>query len=339
MTTQTIAQMTGAVGLPSSGAGYRRIRATSVLGASSQHVQRMQDADLNKALARLRKVNFDMDRLSNRNVELLYAHFDKKMSKKITDEFQFHASLCNIQDHGTCSAFCDLCGKGDSLDGGENQDKLRYTFKLSNHAGGEDVWVGSSCILQHGLHVDGAATAEEAKEILRKSLQAHLTQWRIEAWQAEHPDHTDIPAQWEAFRYWRPRTYQEAYWTALGFDVFQIDRERHAAWKRFRTASKFYARKAHLSINTNTKSETSKTQDWLEAKRLLKIADLVNPMIREAMDIRYRDSEPAAIVFLEGKRKERDEKIARLKAQRKAKRKPARARRTRKPSRAKKGGR
>ncbi len=280
--TTTIAQMTGAVGKIGS-AGYKRIRGTCVMASSSHHIQKLQDKDLDRALTRLRKVNFDMDRLSNPNVEMLYAYFDKKMSKKITDEFIFHTSIGNIQDHGACTEHCDLCGKGDSRDDGANEDKLRYTFRLTNIAGGDDIWVGSSCIFQHGLYVDGAATADEAKEILRKSLAQHMAQWKIESWQAEHPDHEDIPEQWRMFKHWSPRRLGNIeMWKALGIDVQELDRARWAVWKAFRTASKFYARKFHLPTNTNTQRGRSKTQDWEEVKRLLAINTWTAPLLREA---------------------------------------------------------
>ncbi len=199
--------------------------------------------------------------------------------------------------------------------------------------------------------MDGAATAEEAKDILRKSLNAHLKQWKIEAWQAEHPDHEEIPAQWQEFRNWRPRSRaQEMLWKILGIDLRALDNERWAVFKPFKSASRFYARTGHLPMNEKVKSGMSKTQVWEEAKRLLTIRAWVGPIMREAegmipyipwnaTDEAKEEMMASAIDFLAKAKAARDAATKKRRCPgRGKKRKPSRARKaTRKPSRARKG--
>lgn len=263
-------------------AGYRRLRATTVLAAASKTIQQMQDGDLNEVLSKTREINFHIDRLEDEEVEVLFAYFDEELTQKIVDEFTFRRGLGNIRDLGGCVGVCDLCGKGDSRDDGANEDKIRYQFLLTNTAGGKDVWVGSTCIVQHGLHVDGARTAEEAEKILRQVMNAHKAQWKIDAWRAQHADHHEIPAQWEELRRTYVNNFDDEMWAALGVKpetkaklakrVYHHVRGRGK--QTFRTASKFYARKAHLT--------DSKTKIWMEVKQILRLTRWAMPLLTQA---------------------------------------------------------
>lgn len=263
-------------------AGYRRTRATAVLALASNHVARLQDDEFVEALKALRAENFDMDRLDDEAIEVIFAVMDNELSDAVIDEFTFVPKLGNIRDLGGCVGHCDLCGKGDSRDDGANLDKIRYEYRLTNTSGGQDVWVGSTCILQHGLHVEGARSAEEAEKILRQTMQQHLRQWKIEAWRSANPDHAMIPEHWDKLRRTWVRTYHAREWSALGLDVHKIQRRiyhhvRGRGKQTFRTASKFYARKGFLT--------EGKTELWREVKRMLLVLDWAMPLLRDA---RYR---------------------------------------------------
>lgn len=303
-------------------AGYRRLRATTVLAAHTKHVRELQDQKFEKVLSRLREVNFSLDRLKNKEIEYLFAVMDEDMDSKIVGEFVFEPELGSIRDLGSCIGHCDLCGKGDSRDDGANEDKIRYQFRLKNRAGGDDVWVGSSCIVQHGLHVSGARTSEEAEKLLARTMQQHLALWKIEAWKAAHPDHAEIPEHWQRLR----RSYlnhgDRAAFEALGFPFSKMkERLYHLVRGRgkatFRTASQFYSRKGFLT--------DSKTELWVEAKTILKALDKGWPLVREARS-RFPYNEAAALDWLEERarqlREEKEERERLEKAARRLRRKP-----------------
>jgi len=263
-------------------AGYRRLRATSVLAAASKAVSGLQEEEFVAALARLREANFHLDRLDDLDVEIIYGTMDEALTKRVVDEFTFRPLMGNIRDLGACVGVCDLCGKGGSRDDDANEDRIRFQYLLTNTAGGSNVWTGSTCIVQHGLHVDGARTIEEAERILKKVMNQHKAQWKVEAWRAQHADHSDIPAQWEALRWARVRNYSPAMWAALGLpsdELAKLERRiyhhvRGRGKQTFRTASTFYARKAHLT--------ESKTVLWQEVKTILRYVDWAHPLLREA---------------------------------------------------------
>lgn len=259
-------------------AGYRRLRATCVLAMNSKAINAQQNPELAKVFHRMQDVNYSMDRLEDQEIEVLYASFDDKVTSQVLEEFTFVPKLGHIRDLGGCVGTCDLCGKGDSRDDGANEDKIRYQFKLINTDGGTDVWVGSSCILQHGLHVEGARTAEEADKILRRTMQQHLRQWKIEQWRAENPDHMKIPEHWDQLRRSAVWTYDHEEWAALRLDRDVLNKAiynhvRGRGKKTFRTASKFYSRKGFLT--------EEKTEIWEDVKRLLKTLSWALPLLRQ----------------------------------------------------------
>jgi len=274
---KTFAVANGKVGyLDRDGIGYRKTRATAVLAAHSHTIAAKQDKSLNAVLARLRTVNFDIARLKPREVEYIFAYFDGKVTDKITGEFSFSPGYGSIRDLKAASGHCDLCGKGDSRDDGGNVDKLRYQFLLANDAGGESIWVGSSCIWQHGLHVDGAANMEEAKEVLRKSLQEHIRTWKVQDWQLANPDHATIPDTWQEFRHpVSMRAYPDEFYVAYGLPGSADFYRRYSVlYRPFRTASKFYDRKRFLSDD--------KTVIWRDAVRVYGENKSILAIFREA---------------------------------------------------------
>lgn len=266
-------------------ARYRRLRATCVLAEASKHVADMQDGKLNKALAAMRKNNFDMEQVSNNLIEYIYATFDEDVTETIIGEFTFVPKWTNVKDLGDCSGHCDLCGKGDSLDHRENRDKIRYMYRLQNTAGGNDVWVGSTCILQHGLHVDGARTAEEAEKLIKKAFNQAKKQWEIERWRDENPDHFEIPEQWEQFRKVRFYTYPPEFYSA-----FKLSRQEMLhAWYRLmgkaRDGSRNHFRAAARQYERRNALTPGKHEAWIEAQRMLSILNMVFPRFRKAMEL------------------------------------------------------
>lgn len=331
MAKQTLASMGGKVGYQSrDGLGYRKTRATAVLAMHSAFLRSKQEPKLEKILGKLRGLNFDQNQLPPRELEYIYAHFDDEMTKAITGEFEFRPAMGSIRDLHSACGHCDLCGKGDSRDDGGNEDKLRYQFLLSNTAGGESIWVGSSCILQHGLHVDGAANAEEAEAILRKTLQQHLKVWKIEAWKTANPDHASILSLWDSFRtfpYYR--AYPDEYYAVFGLDAVGLLTRHRKAYRPFRTAARFYGRNGFLT--------ESKTAAWVEARDVSARATELHKLFRDVAQRFPAKQDPAkfwvkrhdeAIAELERIRDEREEQIERERkaaaAMRKAKRKPTR---------------
>lgn len=263
-------------------ARYRRLRATTVLAAASATVKEMQDQKLNKALAKMREQNFDMERLSSKVVEYVYGVFDEELTNKITAEFRFVPRWTNVQNHGECIAFCDLCGKGDSLEHRENRDKLRYTFRLQNDVGGTDVWVGSSCILHHGLHVDGARTAEEAERLLNKAFNQAKLQWEIEQWRADNPDHFEIPEQWEKFRYIRIYTYHENLWSALGLDRRAALKKWYQLMGKARDGSRNHFAGAFKQYTKRGALTPGKHEAWIDAQRFTRVIHTIYPVFLSA---------------------------------------------------------
>jgi len=262
-------------------ARYRRLRATTVLAASSNVIKQMQDRKLNKALATMRAQNFDMERVEPKLVEYIFATFDDKLTDEITTEFRFVPQWTNVKNHGECIAFCDLCGKGDSLEHRENLDKLRYTFRLQNDAGGEDVWVGSSCILHHGLHVDGARTAEEAERLLNKAFNQAKLQWEIEQWRADNPDHFEIAELWERFRTLRIYTYHMQFWSALGLDRSDALRRWYKLMGQARDGNRNHFKAAVRQYTKRGALTAGKHEAWIQARRFMTVIDTIYPMFLE----------------------------------------------------------
>jgi hypothetical protein len=256
--------------------GYRVIRSTVVLAENSAAIRKIMDKDLRRVLKKVAKVNYDFAQLADADLEVLYGYFDDKFMEKVKDEFIFVPHSGAIRDNHGCVAICCLCGKGDSKDTDDNEDHIRYEFLLTNTAGGNDIWCGGTCIINYGLKVKGAATAEEAKRLLEKTLREHKRQWMIEQWQAANGDHEQIPEQYQQFRRmpYMLRMHGVLYdnFGELQLSGFDMDATRTAAedtWKEFRSASRFYQRHGFL---TETKMES-----WTNAKNVLQyVAEMQN---------------------------------------------------------------
>jgi hypothetical protein len=272
---------------------YKVRRATTLLTLASSTLQTMQGKkrkELQAALEKTKEENFDFERLPDETVELLFAYFDEKLTKSIVDEYRFVPEIGNIRDLGATIGVCTLCGKGDSKDEGDNHDHLRFEFKLTNTAGGEDVWCGSTCIVKHHLAVDGAATSGEAKNILAKALRDHIAWWKIETWRAEHADHAEIPKQWEAVRFlprdldrWGCIGQHSSEIKLMGFDQSELRHKLIRLYRPFRSAVRFYARRGFLTVK--------KTPAWEDAKEVLRVVKVINRALREAQglegDVRF----------------------------------------------------
>jgi len=295
--------------------GYRVKRSTAVLALNS--VALNSQTHLRPALEALAAVNFDMERLDNETVETLYAGLDDTFSAKVLAEFSYVSAFGSVRDNGACIAICNLCGKGDSRDDGANRDHLRYEFKLTNSAGGADVWTGSTCIVNHSLKVQGAGNADEARRILEKSFREHLAMWRIEQWRAEHPDHGEIPNQFEQFRtlprdlshYGRYSRYEgEA--ALLGLDLTTMSREASRAFKPFRAAARKYMRDGHLGFGKGL-LPSEKQVAWAGAKTLL---TQVVQLERDLLDAAQIIDPDARLAHFLGLREKREAEAAEAKA-------------------------
>jgi hypothetical protein len=82
------------------------------------------------------------------------------MSRQINDTSDWSFTEA-VQDRGSARGRCALC----------DRRNLRFMFQVRNRHSGDQMWVGSSCILKFGLTVlqNGAALPpKEAKAKLRR---------------------------------------------------------------------------------------------------------------------------------------------------------------------------
>lgn len=177
---------------------YRERRTTIALANASARL-REAPADVREGIKAVVENNFDMETADDASLEGVFAYFDDDVMRGVMSEFEFRPGLGSIEDLKGPIGHCALCGKGDSRADGGNEDKLRYRFRLTNLAGGEDLMVGSSCILHYGLKVKGAQTAEEARTLLAKSLREHIQMWREEEWREAWPSHDQIPSTYRHY--------------------------------------------------------------------------------------------------------------------------------------------
>jgi hypothetical protein len=261
--------------------GYKATRTTVVLALRSQHLKSIQDPGLLAALSNAAGVNYNLARMVDGDLELIYAHFTEEVTHKVLGEYVFYPARGNVRDNKTACASCSLCGKGDSRDDGANEDHIRYEFKLTNIAGGESIWCGSTCIINHSLRVDGAETSEAARKLLQKSFREHLKAWEREAWRLDNPDHTNIPdlyrdgCQGYSIRRY---AYQQDVFGALGYSYESLKAAHQRVYGyygrngTFRRAVRFYQRAEWLT--------ESKHEVWLEAKMLRSaIADIESSLL------------------------------------------------------------
>jgi hypothetical protein len=230
---------------------YRVLRSTIVLAKSSNALTRVQTPELLEAIADVQTRNYQFDQIDPAILETIYAHFDEDFTDEVRNEYTFYPSPSNVRVHPAAVAICELCGKGDSKETGDNKDHLRIEYKLDNHAGGQDVWCGSTCIVNFGLNVDGAATAEEAERLLSKSMRQALRQFEIAAWRAENPDHADMAEHYQRLRHEAVSASTIAREHFGELLLMGRDAERllnlDALVRPMRTASRFYIREGYLT--------------------------------------------------------------------------------------------
>ncbi|HEY5550480.1 MAG TPA: hypothetical protein VIK52_01225 [Opitutaceae bacterium] len=239
--------------------GYKVIRSTVVLAMHSNALAQVRTPDLDRVLGRVEEVNYDLARLEDLDLEVLYAAFDELFAERVKNEFEFLTDIGSVIVHDVRAGICILCGKGASKDTGDNKDHIRFEFKLTNIAGGRDVWCGSTCIINFGLKVRGAETAEQALELLQKSMRGALRQWVIRQWQAEHPDHAEMPEQYREAcrRYGALQMHRDRVpLTILGIadDIGNLRSTVHG----LKLATRHYQRHAYLP--------PKKSAAWMKAK-------------------------------------------------------------------------
>lgn len=121
-------------------------------------------------LEKLPGIGYDLDQLTQGELEFLYAEFDEELENKIRDEFIADPNY--LVDLYHSNGVCPLCG----------HIGCRYLFLLRNTAGGTDIECGSECIITYGLSVMGAETAEAAKKALEAAIRKQIRKCEIEAW-------------------------------------------------------------------------------------------------------------------------------------------------------------
>lgn len=304
----TKTRMAGHVG---PGLHYKHVRTTIVLLRAST-VFREFTLKEQAAFTEIAEHNYDLSSATNLALEHAFAKLDDEVMKRVRDEFEFVPGLASIRNHGACIAACALCGKGDSKDDGSNRDKLQYDFRLQNLHGGEELWVGSNCIVNFGLKVRGAETSEEARQILERTLREHITMWRKEQWRAEHIDHADIPEhakqmyrfaqQYHCF-YGRYRDRRSEI-SALGQDAGDLWRKTSKSARAMRGVGRFYERADYLT--------PVKEKAWREARGLIQSLRWLTNALEVVSNLPYEQRRERCIAM----RREREAHLAKIRQSR-----------------------
>lgn len=126
-------------------------------------------------------VDWDLQALSRKELETIYAHVDEDLGERAKGEFEADTSTIVDLVRGTYDedyCHCKLCG----------HQHIRWEFDLRNLVGGQDCKTGSVCIEQYGLNVDGETTAEAALAKLRQAISGAKKKAAREDWQEAHPN-------------------------------------------------------------------------------------------------------------------------------------------------------
>lgn len=125
------------------------------------------------ALDKLNELEWDLNRLDQAEIELIYASFDDALEAKIKSEFEADPGyLVDWLPHGSYT-HCKLCG----------HDPIRFEFRINSKLDQNvHVLCGSECIITHGLNVKGAETAEAARKVLEQAIRKQLRKLRLEQW-------------------------------------------------------------------------------------------------------------------------------------------------------------
>lgn len=129
--------------------------------------------ELLDVLESLPGVDYDLTRLSQASLELLYAEFDERLEDRVKNEFEADPSYLN--DLRIPIGTCPLCG----------HRGCRFIFRIVNLKGGRSVECGSECIITYGLSVKGAETAAHAKKLLEKAIRQAIRKAWVEEWHKE----------------------------------------------------------------------------------------------------------------------------------------------------------
>jgi len=235
---------------------YRVLRSTIVLALASDAYAAIRTPELTAAVDTVVAANYQFDQVQDDLLELIFAYFDADFTARVLAEFRFVPSRDNVRVHPKCEAICTLCGKGDSKEEGGNVDFIRFEYRLDNRASGREVWCGKTCIIKYGLRVDGAATSDEARGLLERSMREALRQWEINEWRLAHSDHGSMQDEYQAFRgawYARPyddrRLLQYRVELLIGGVAPVSDDSRNRATRAFKNAVSFYLRNGFLTDN------------------------------------------------------------------------------------------
>lgn len=292
------------------GLHYKHVRTTVVLLMHSSQFRNFTTAEQN-AFREIQKLNFDLSAAQGTDLEHTFAKLDDEIMKSVKNEFEFVRGLASIRNHKACIASCALCGKGDSKDDGTNLDKLQYDFRLTNTSGGDDLWVGSNCIVNFGLKVRGAETSEEARAILERNLRECMTIWRKEAWRNDHPDHAEMEKHFKDleracmdFKFYGRYGSMKQDIEALGQSQEMVFRKCAALIRPMRNSLRFYRRADYLT--------DSKQEAWRTTKALLFSLRWLTSVLDGAHDRWGYDRAE----YLKEARRAREEKLAALRVKR-----------------------
>lgn len=167
----------------------RRVTCNMILNASCC------PPELSPILERLRDSDWQFDRLDKSELEHLYGFIDEELCSSVRLEYEvdtrsmrdyvfptWKTSSLPAWFEGRREVDCRLCG----------HQHNRYEFLARNNSGGNDIWMGSTCIRKYEIVVDGAATAEAAWEALSKAMSVSKKAQSRQAWREEHPDHAEV---------------------------------------------------------------------------------------------------------------------------------------------------
>ena len=126
-----------------------------------------------EALEAAHQASWDLNAISQENVEIIYANFDAELEAEVRGEFEADPEF--LVDNAPFFTACPLCG----------HVGIRWEFRLANKAGGTSINCGSECIITYGLSVKGAETAEHARKILEDKIRKAIRALEIVAWLKE----------------------------------------------------------------------------------------------------------------------------------------------------------
>ena len=125
------------------------------------------------ALEAARDADWDLRKLNQEMVELIYSEMDATFEAEVQSEFEADPNF--LIDLGASMGVCPLCG----------HSPIRWLFQVQNTKGGGSIQCGSECIIQYGIAVMGAETAEHARKILAEKIRKAMRALEIKTWHEE----------------------------------------------------------------------------------------------------------------------------------------------------------